>query len=204
MLDHGVGGEDGVVRLNNGVGDLGRRIDGETELGFLAVVNGKTLQEERSETGTGSSSNGVEDEESLETSAGIGELADTVEGHVHDFLADGVVAASVVVGGILLGVHDVLGVEQFAVASGADLVNNGGLEVNENGTRHMLASAGLAEEGVEGVILRSYGLVVGHLSIGLDSVLESKQFPAGVTELATGLTNMEGDNFTHVVFGLER
>merc|ERR1719506_625501 len=69
VLEEGVSGEDGVVWLNNGGGDLWGWIDGETELGFFTVIDGKSLEEERSETGTGSSTDGVEDEETLETSA---------------------------------------------------------------------------------------------------------------------------------------
>ena len=60
----------------------------------------------------------------------------------------------------------------------------------------MLASSGLAEEGVEGVITTSDGLVTGHLAIGLDSVLQAVQLPAGVTDLDTGLSNMDRDTLT--------
>merc|ERR1711903_422804 len=35
VLKEGVSGEDGVVRLNDSGGDLGRGVDGESELGFL-------------------------------------------------------------------------------------------------------------------------------------------------------------------------
>ena len=69
VLEEGVGGEDGVVWLNNGGGHLWGWVDGETELGFLTVIDGKSLEEERSETGSGTSTDGVEDEETLETSA---------------------------------------------------------------------------------------------------------------------------------------
>jgi hypothetical protein len=45
------------------------------------------------------------------------------------------VAASVVVGGVLLAGDQLLGVEQLAVGAHADLVNDGGLEVNKDGPK---------------------------------------------------------------------
>jgi len=102
VLEERVGGEDGVVGFNNGGGDLRGGVDGETELGFLSVVDGESLEEERSETGSGTSTDGVEDHESLETSALIGELSDSVEAEIDDFTTDGVVSSGEVVGGILL------------------------------------------------------------------------------------------------------
>jgi hypothetical protein len=47
VLKKRVGGKDGVVGLNHGGGDLGGRVDGEAELGLLAVVNRKSFQKER-------------------------------------------------------------------------------------------------------------------------------------------------------------
>jgi len=79
VLEEGVGGKNGIVWLNDGVGDLRRWVDGETELGFLAVIDGKSLEEEGSETRSSTTSDGVEDEESLETCAVISELSDSVE-----------------------------------------------------------------------------------------------------------------------------
>ena len=76
------------------------------------------------------------------------------------------------------------------------LTDNGGLKINEDSTGNVLASAGLAEEGVEGVITTSDGLVTGHLAIRLDSVLKAVQFPAGVTDLDTSLANVDGDALT--------
>jgi len=92
VLEEGVGGEHGVVGLNDGSGDLRRGVDGEAELGLLAVVDGESLEEERAETGAGTTTNGVEDEEALEASALVSELSDSVEAEINDFLADGVVA----------------------------------------------------------------------------------------------------------------
>jgi len=34
----------------------------------------------------------------------------------------------------------------------------------------------------------------------LDAVLEAKKFPAGIADLNAGLSDVDGDNFTHCVF----
>ena len=197
MLEEGVGGEHGVVGLNDGSGDLGRRIDGETELGLLAVVDGESLEEEGTETGAGTTTNGVEDEEALEASALVSELSDSVEAEIDDFLADGVVATGEVVGGILLAGDELLGVEELSVGAGSDLIDNGGLEIEEDAAGHVLASTSLGEEGVESVVATTDGLVRWHLTVGLDTVLEAEELPAGVTNLDTGLTDVDRDDLTH-------
>jgi len=46
VLQGGVGGQDGVVGLHHGCGHLGGGVDGELQLGFLAVVNGEPLHQE--------------------------------------------------------------------------------------------------------------------------------------------------------------
>lgn len=102
VLEEGVGREDGVVGLNDGSGDLRGGVDGETQLGFLAVVNGESFQKERSETGTSSTTDGVEHQEALETSALIGKLSDSVEAEIDDFLTNGVVTSGEVVGSVFL------------------------------------------------------------------------------------------------------
>ena len=99
----------------------------------------------------------------LETSALIGELANAVEDQVNDLLANGVVTTGVVVGGILLTSDQLLGVEELTVGTGADLVDDGGLQIDEDGTWDVLAGASLGEEGVERVITTTDGLVGGHL-----------------------------------------
>ena len=113
-------------------------------------------------------------QEALETGAVVRELADAVEHEVDDLLADGVVTTGVVVGGILLAGDELLRVEQLAVGAGADLVDDGRLEVDEHAAGHVLAGAGLGEEGVEGVVAAADGLVRGHLAVRLDAVLEAK------------------------------
>ena len=197
VLKEGVSGEDGVVRLNDGGGDLGGGVDGESELGFLTVIDGESLEEERSETGSGTSTDGVEDEETLETSALIGELADSVEAEIDDLTSDGVMSSGEVVGGVLLSGDELLGVEQLSVGSGTDLIDDGGLEIEEDGSGDVLAGTSLGEEGVEGVVTTTDGLIGGHLTVRLNSVLEAVKLPAGVTDLDTALSDVNGNNFSH-------
>ena len=138
----------------------------------------------------------MEDEESLEPGALVGKLPDPVQNQVNNLLADGVVTPGVVVGRVFLACDELLRVEQLAVGSSPDLVNHGGLQVHKHGPGHVLPRPGLGEEGVEGVIASPDGLVAGHLAIGLDAVLEAVELPAGVTDLGSGLADVNGDTFS--------
>ena len=60
----------------------------------------------------------------------------------------------------------------------------------------MFAGTSLTEECVETIVTTTDSFVTGHQSIGLDTVLQAVQFPAGVTDLDTSLTDMDGDTFT--------
>ena len=200
VLKQRVSGQDRVVRLNNGGGDLWGWVDGESELGLLSVVNGKSLQKKRTETRSGTTSNSVEDQETLETSTVVSQLPDSVEAQVDNLLSDGVVTTGEVVGSIFLTGDQLLRVEQLSVGSGTDLINNSRLKIEENASWDMLSSSGFGEKGVEGIITTSDGLVRRHLTIRLNTVLEAVQLPASITNLDTGLSNMNGDNFTHLCF----
>ena len=78
VLKEGVSGQHGVVWLDDSGGDLGRRVDGETELGFLTVIDRKSLEKEGSESGTSSSTDCVEYKETLQTCALIRQLSNSV------------------------------------------------------------------------------------------------------------------------------
>jgi len=132
----------------------------------------------------------VEDAEALETSAVISELSDSVQDEVDDFLTNGVVSSGEVVGGIFLSGDQLFRVEQLSVGSGSDFIDNGGFQIEENSSGDVLSSSSFTEEGVEGIISSSDSLVRGHLSIGLDSVFQTEEFPAGVTDLDTTLSNV--------------
>ena len=199
VLKKRVSGEDGVVRFNNGGGDLRRRIDGETKLGLLTVINRESFEEEGSETGTGSTTDGVEDEETLETSALIGKLSDSIEAEIDNFLTNGVVTTGEVVGGIFFTRDELLGMEQLSVGTSSNFIDDGWLEIEEDSSWDVLTGTSLREEGVEGIITTTDGLIGRHLTIRLDSVLKAEEFPTGVTNLDTGLTAMDRNNLSHLI-----
>lgn len=66
VLDRAVGGQDGVVGLNDGGRHPRGRVDGELQLALLPIVGRQALEEERAETRTGTAAERVEDEEALE------------------------------------------------------------------------------------------------------------------------------------------
>ena len=117
---------------------------------------------------------------------------------VHNLLADGVVAASVIVGSVFLTGDQLLGVVQLAVRAGADLVHDSGLEVHEHSARHVLAGTSLGEERVEGVVAAADRLVRRHLAVRLDAMLEAEEFPGGVTDLAASLADLDVDDLAHL------
>jgi hypothetical protein len=55
----------------------------------------------------------------------------------------------------------------------------------------VLSSSGFREESVESIITTSNGLIRWHLTVRLDSVLKAEKFPACVTDLDTGLSNVD-------------
>ena len=60
----------------------------------------------------------------------------------------------------------------------------------------MLSSSGLAKEGVKGVISSTDSLVRRHLAVGLDTMLETVELPAGISDLNTGLSSVDRNTLT--------
>ena len=111
----------------------------------------------------------------METSALLRQFADSVKNKVDNLLSDGVVTTGIVVGSIFLASDELFRVEELAVGSHSDLVNDSWLKINKDSPGDMLASSCLSKEGVEGVIVSSNGLVRGHLAIGLDAMLKAEK-----------------------------
>jgi hypothetical protein len=62
----------------------------------------------------------------------------------------------------------------------------------------MLACTSLREERVERIISATDCLVTGHLSIGLDAMLEAEELPASIANLDTSLAKVKAKDLTHV------
>jgi len=89
--------------------------------------------------------------------------------------------------------------EELSVGTSSDFINDGGFQIEEDSSGDVLASTSFGEESVEGIITTSDGLVRGHLSIRLDTMFEAVEFPTGVTDLDTSLTDMNTNNFSHIL-----
>lgn len=133
----------------------------------------------------------MEHQESLETGTLVSEFSDSVQTEIDDFFSDGIMSSGEVVGSIFFSGDQLFWVEQLSVGSGSDFINNGWFEIQKDGSWDVFSGSGFREESVEGIISSSDGLVRGHLTVGLDSVLEAEEFPTGVTDLNSGLSNVD-------------
>ena len=136
----------------------------------------------------------MEDKESLKSSTLIGQLPYTVQDQVDNLLTDGVVASGVVVGGVLLAIDQLLRMVKLTVGSDTGLVDDGGFEVNKDSSWDVLSTSSFREEGLEGVISKS--LVRWHTSIRLDTVLQTVELPASISNLDSSLANVNRDTLT--------
>lgn len=69
-------------------------------------------------------------------------------------------------------------------------------QVDKYSSGNMFSCASFTEESVERIVTASNGLVAGHLAIGLNSMLQTVQFPTGITNLHSGLANMNWNTLT--------
>jgi hypothetical protein len=111
----------------------------------------------------------------LTTGAGTWLTSDTahaVNDAINHLLADGVVATGIVVGGILLSADQKLGVEERAVIAGADLIDRGRVEINEDGAGDVFAVARLGEEGLERTRIANVRIFRIREAVSSETVLE--------------------------------
>ena len=88
--------------------------------------------------------------------------------------------------------------EQLSVGTGSNLINDGWFEIEEDGSWDVFTSTSFGEEGVESIVTTTDRFIGWHLTVRLDSVLEAEELPAGVTNLDTGLTDVDRNDFSHV------
>jgi len=95
-----------------------------------------------------------------------------------------------VVGSIFFSGDQLFWVEKLSVSSSSNFINDGWFQIQKDGSWNVFSGSGFREESVESIITSTDGLVRWHLSIGLDSVFKAEEFPAGVTDLDTSLSDV--------------
>ena len=193
----GVGGEVGVVGLNYSYGNLGGWVNEELQLGLLAIINRGIFHQLGGEPRTSSPTKAVANQEALKTCALVNQFPNSVQDEVSDLLANGVVMSGIVIGSTFLVSNELLRVEELGVGASENFINDRGFQVHKHDPEHMLASSCLTEEGVEGVISSPNGLVTWHQAIGLDAVFQAVELPAGIADLDTTLTSINGNALAH-------
>merc|ERR1719150_3603490 len=101
MIQQPMRRENCVVRLDNTGRKIGCWIDFEPNLGFLAVVDSNALKDQSSESGTGTASDGMIDNEPLYVLRVVCKFPQTVIDLIKNLFSYGVVATGEVVCSIL-------------------------------------------------------------------------------------------------------
>jgi len=201
VLNKLVNGESGVVGLNNGVGDLGGGNDGEGGHHTVRELLTDLGDQECTHTGTGTTTQGVSDLETLEAVASLGLTADDIDDLVNELGTLSVVTLSPVVTGTGLTEDEVVGAEELAKGTGADSVHGTGLQIDQNGTGNILVTASMVEVDVHTLQLEVGGTIV--LSIAIETVLTGDGLPESGTNLVTTLAGLEVNNLTHFEKGIQ-
>ncbi|CRK13813.1 hypothetical protein BN1723_002035 [Verticillium longisporum] len=143
VLNELVDGEGGVVGLDNGVGNLGRGNDREGSHHAVRELLADLGDQQSTHTGTGTTTKGVGDLETLEAIAALSLTTDDIENLVDELGTLSVVTLGPVVAGAGLAKDEVVGAEELAEGTSADGVHGTGLEIDEDGTGNVLVARGL-------------------------------------------------------------
>jgi hypothetical protein len=190
VLEKGMGRKYVVVWLDNGSGDLRSRSNSEGKLGLSTIVNGKSLKKKRTKSRSTSTTGGMEDKETLKTGTVISQLSNSVKDKVDNFLTNGVVTTSIVVGSILLTRDQLLRVVKLSVSTSSDFVKWSWLKIKKNSSWNVFTGTSFREKSVERVITTTDSLVGRHLTIRLNTMFKTVKFPTAVTHLDSSLAKM--------------
>jgi hypothetical protein len=138
-----VDGEGSVVRFDNGVGDLGRGHDGESGHHTVGELLADLGDQERTHTGTSTTTERVGDLETLEAVTALGLTTDDIQDLVDQLGTLSVMTLGPVVASTGLTEDEVVGTEELTERTGTDGVHGTGLQVDEDGTGDILVTRGL-------------------------------------------------------------
>jgi len=196
VFDELMDGKGGVVRFDNGVRDLWGWEHGERAHHSVWVFLADLGDEKSSHTGSGSSSEGVGDLESLKAVTSFCFLADNIKNGVNQLSTFGVVTFGPVVSRTSLSEDEVIWSEKLSERSSTDGVHGSWLEIHEDRTRNISSTGCFVEVNVDALQLEVGISVVG--SGGVNSVFVSNDFPEFGTNLVSALTCLDMNDFSHV------
>ena len=130
-------GERGVVRLDDGVGHLGRRHDGKREHHAIRVLLANLGDEKRAHAGTRATAERVAHLETLQAIARFSLLAYDVQDAIDEFGALRVMPLGPVVPGASLSEDEVIRSENLSVRTRAHGIHRSRFEIHEHGSRNV-------------------------------------------------------------------
>ena len=198
VLDELMDGKGSVVWLNDGIGHLGGRHDGESGHDSVWVLFSDLGDEEGSHTGSGTTTEGVGDLETLEAVATLSFLSDNIEDRVDELGSLGVVTLGPVVTGTGLTENEVIWSEELSERSSSDGVHGTWLKIHEDGSWDVSSTGGLVVVDVDSLKLEIRVTVVG--SGWVNTVLIGDDLPEFGTDLVTALTSLDVDDLSHSCF----
>ena len=169
VLDELMHGEGGVVWLNDGIRHLGGWHDGEGGHDSVWVLFSDLGDEEGSHTGSGTTTEGVGDLETLEAIATFGFLSDDIKDGVNELGTLGVVTLGPVVTGTSLSENEVVWSEELTEWSSSDGVHGSWLKIHEDGSWDVSSTGGFVVVDVDSLELEIGVTVIG--TSGVNSVL---------------------------------
>jgi len=195
VLNELMDGEGGVVWLNDGIGNLGGRHDGESGHDSIGVFLSDLGDEESTHTGSGTTTEGVGDLETLKAIATLSFLSDNIEDGVNELSTFGVVTLGPVVTGTGLSENEVIGSEELTERTGSNGVHGSWLKIHKDGAGNVTSTSGFVVVNVDSLELEIGVTVVG--TGGVNTVLIGDDFPEFGTDLVTALTGLDVNNFSH-------
>merc|ERR1711934_503385 len=188
-------GEGGVVWLNDGIRHLGGWHDGESGHDSVWVLFSDLGDEESSHAGSGTTTEGVGDLETLEAIATLSFLTDDIEDGVDELGTLGVMTLGPVVTGTGLSENEVVGSEELTERSGSDGVPGSWLKIHEDGTGDIAATSGFVEVHIDSLELEIRVTVVA--TGWVNTVLIGDDLPELGTDLVTALSSLDVNDFSH-------
>ena len=198
VLDKLMHGEDAVVRLDDGVGHLGRREDGVGAHHAVGVLLADLGDQEGAHAGAGAAAEGVGHGEALEAVAALGLLAHDVQDAVDKLGALRVVTLGPVVAGTRLTKHKVVGTEELAEGASPHAVHGARLQIEQDGARHVAPARRLVVVHVDALQLQVRVAVVRARRV--HAVLVANHLPELGADLVAALPRLDVADLTH--FGM--